>query len=169
MSIWYNHLNSLESCAKPYSRYSIIVPKMTPSKQNKRWSHQAQLLITNQLSSYKINLYAHGKISDSPTRQSTNPHIVSHSKIISHPSPCNINPRLKLLTLYLVGSKRRCAKVEKLRMEMSYNGLKGDVVQSSQWMDVGQSKINVWKWVKYCSDHKRMGHNPKLPRSNLWS
>ena len=167
MSIWYNHVNSLESCAKPYSRYSIIVPKMTPSKRNKRWSHQAQLLITNQLSSYKINIYAHGRISDSPIKQSTSPHVVSHSKIISHLSPCNINPGLKLHIHYLVGSKRRCTKLEKLRMERSYNGLKGDVVQSSQWVDVGQSKVKVWEWVRYYSDHKRMGHNLELPRSNI--
>ena len=169
MSIWYNHVNPLESCTKLYSRCSIIVPKMIPSKRNKRWSHQAQLLITSQLSSYKINCYAHGKISDSPIRKSTNPHVVSHPKIISPSSPCNINPGVKLLTLYLVRSKKRCARLEKLRMERSYNGIKGDVVQSSQWVDVGQSKINVWEWVRYYSDHKRMSHNLELPRSNLWS
>ena len=103
MSIWYNHVNPLESCAKAYSKCSIIILKIILSKQSKRRSHQAQLLITSQISSYKINLYTHGKISDSPIRQSTNPHIVSHLKIIRHPSPCKINPRLKLLTLYLVG------------------------------------------------------------------
>ena len=101
------------------------------------------MLITSQLSSYKINLYADGRISDSPIRKLTNSHFISHLKIISHPSPCNINPGLKLLTLYLVGSKRRCEKLEKLMMERSYNGLKGAIVQSSQWMDVGQSKVKV--------------------------
>ena len=101
------------------------------------------MLITSQLSSYKINLYTHGKISDSPIRESTNPHIVSHPKIISHPSPWEINHGLKILTLYLVEAERGCAKLEKLRMERSYNGVKGDVVQSSQWVDVGQSKVNV--------------------------
>ena len=69
--------------------------------------------------------------------------IVSHPNIISHPSPCKINPRLKLLTLYLVGSKRGYAKLEQLRMERSYNGVKGDVVQSSQWVDVGQNRVKV--------------------------
>ena len=34
-------------------------------------------------------------------------------------------------------------KLEKLRMERSYNGVNGDVVQSSQWVDVGQSKVKV--------------------------
>ena len=38
---------------------------MILSKQSKRRSHQARLPITSQLSSYKINLYTHGKISDS--------------------------------------------------------------------------------------------------------
>ena len=67
----------------------------------------------------------------------TNSHIVSHPKIISHPSPYKINPGLKLFTFYLVGSKKGYAKLEQLGMERSYNGVKGDVVQSSQWMDVG--------------------------------
>ena len=169
MSIWYNHVNSLESCAKPYSKCSIIISKVIFSKQSQWWSHHAQLLITSQLSSYKINLYTHGRMSESPIRQLTNPHIVSHPKIISHPSPCKINPRLKLLTLYLVGSKKWYAKLEQLGMEKSCNGLKGDVVQSSQWVDVGQSKVKVWKWVRYCSDHKRMGNSLKLPRLNFWS
>ena len=159
MSIWYNHINPLKSCTKPYSECSTIITKIILSKQCKWQSHQAQILITSQLSSYKINLYTHGKISDSPIRESTNPHIVSHPKIISHPSPCKINLELKLLTLYLVGSKRRCAKLEKLRMEISYNGVKGDVVQSSQWADVGQNKVNVWKWVRHYSDHKKMGQS----------
>ena len=69
--------------------------------------------ITSQLSSYNINLYTHGKISDSLIKQSTNPHIVSHPKIISQPSPCEINPGLKLLILYLVESERGCVKLEK--------------------------------------------------------
>ena len=77
--------------------------------------------------------------------KSTNPHIVSHPKIISHPSPCKIKPRLKLLTLYLVGSKKGYAKLKQLVMERSCNGVKGDVVQSSQWIGVGQSKIKMWE------------------------
>ena len=52
-------------------------------------------------------------------------------------------PRLKLLTLYLVELEKGCVKLEKPRMERSYNGLKGDAVQSSQWMDVGQNKVKV--------------------------
>ena len=99
--------------------------------------------ITSQLSSYNINLYTHGKISNSPIKQSTNPHIVNHPKIIRYPSPCKINPGLKLLTLYLVGSERGYAKLEKPRMERSYNGLKGDVVQSLQWVDVSQIKVKA--------------------------
>ena len=63
--------------------------------------------------------------------KSTNPHIVSHPKMISHPSPCKINLGLKLLTIYLVGSEREYAKLEQLRIERSYNGVKGDVVQRS--------------------------------------
>ena len=148
MSIWYNHVNPLKSCIKPHSKCFIIISKIIISKQSKRWSYQTQLLITSQLSSYKINLYTHGRISDSPIRQSTNPHIVNQPKIIkiiSHPSPWKIKPGLKLLTLYLVGSERGWAKLEKLRMERSYNGVKGDVVQSSQWVDVGQSKVKVWE------------------------
>ena len=126
---------------QPYPKCSMIISKMILSRQSKRWSHRARLLITSQLSSYKINLYTHGRISNSLIKQSTNSHIVSRPKIISHPSPCKINPRLKLLTLYLVGSERGCVKLEKKpRMERSYNGLNGDVVQSSQWMDVGQNK-----------------------------
>ena len=107
MSIWYNHVNPLELCVKLHSKCSIII-----SKQSKRGSHQAQLLIINQISSYKINLYIHGKISDSPIRKLTNPLIINQPKIVSHPSPCKINPGLKLLTLYLVGSKRGYAKLE---------------------------------------------------------
>ena len=144
MSIWYNHVNPLESCVKPYSKCSIIISKIIISKQSKRRSHQAQLLITSQISSYKINLYTHGKTSDSLIRQLTNQHIISHRKIISHRSPCDINHRLKLFILYLVELERGCAKLKKLRMERSYNGVKGDVVQSSQWVDVGQSKVKVW-------------------------
>ena len=116
---------------QPYSKCSMIISKMILSRQSKRWSHRARLLITSQLSSYKINLYTHGKISDSPIKQSTNPHIVNHPKIISQLSPCQINPGLKLLTLYLVESEKGCVKLEKPRMERSYNGLKGDAVQSS--------------------------------------
>ena len=128
MSILYNHVNPLKSCAKPYSKCFVIISKMIPSKQNRRWSHQAQVLITSQLSSCQINLYTHGRISDNPIRQSTNPHIISHLKIISHHSPCKINPRLKLLTLYLVRSKMGYAKLEQLGMERSYNGVKGDAM-----------------------------------------
>ena len=120
--------NPLESCTKPYSKCSIIFSKIILSMQSKQQSHQAQLLITSQLSSYKINLYTHGRISDNSIRQSTNPHIVIYPKIISHPSPCKINPRLKLLTLYLVRSKKGYAKLEQLGMEKSYNGVKGEVV-----------------------------------------
>ena len=87
--------------------------------------------IISQLSSYKINLRTHGKISDSLIKQLTNPLIVSHPKIISYPSPCKNNLGLKLLTLYLVESESGREKLEKSRMEMSYNGLKGDAVQSS--------------------------------------
>ena len=145
MSIWYNHVNPLKACAKPYSKCFVIISKVILSKQSKWRSHQVQLLITSQISSYKINLYTHGRISNSPIRKSTNPHIVSHLKIISHPSPCKINPGLKLLTLYLVRSKRGYAKLEQLRMERSYNGVKGDVVQSSQWMGIGQSKVKMWE------------------------
>ena len=61
---------------------------------------------------------------------------------------CEINPGLKLLALYLVGPERGCVKLEKPRMEMSYNGLKGDVVQRSQWMDVGQNRVKVWEVSK---------------------
>ena len=85
------------------------------------------------------------KISDSLIKQSTNPHIVNYPKIISQPSPCEINPELKLLTFYPIESERGCAKLEKPRMEKSYNGLKGSAVQSSQWMDVGQNKSKVWE------------------------
>ena len=145
MSIWYNHVNPLELCAKPYSKCFIIISKVIFSKQSKWRSHQAQMLITSQLSSYKINLYTHGRISDILIRQSTNPHIVSHLKIISHPSPCKINHGLKLFTLYLVESKRRYAKLEQLGMERSYNGIRGDIMQSSQWMGVGQSKSKMWE------------------------
>ena len=84
--------------------------------------------ITSQPSSYKINPHTHDKISDNLIKQSTNPHIVNHPKIISQTSPCEINPGLKLLTLYLVGSEEGCVKLEKPRMERSYNGLKGDAV-----------------------------------------
>ena len=98
------------------------------------------MLITSQLSSYKINLYVHGRISYSPIRQSTNPKPPKNHKSFL---TMQYNPGLKLLTLYLVGSKRRCAKLEKVRMERSYNGLKGDVVQSLQWVDVGQIKVKA--------------------------
>ena len=148
MSIWHNHINPLESCIKPYSECSIIISKMIFSKQSEWWSHQARVPITSQLSSYNINLYTHGKISNSLIKQSTNPHIASRPKIISQLSPCQINPGLKLLTLYLVESEKGCVKLEKLRMERSCNGLKGNVVQSSQWMDVGQNKIKVWEVSK---------------------
>ena len=140
MSIWYNHVKPLESCIKSYSKCSIIISKMILSKQSERWSHQAPLSITSQLSSYKINLYTHGKISDSLIKQSTNPLIVSHPKIIRYPSPCKNNHGLKLLTLYLVESEKGCVKLGKPRMERSYNGHKGDAVQSSQWMDECRSK-----------------------------
>ena len=40
-------------------------------------------------------------------------------------------------------TEKKWAKLEKLKMERSYNGVKGDIVQNSQWMDVGQSKVNV--------------------------
>ena len=118
-AIWYNHVNPLELCPKLHSKCSVIISKIIFSKQSKQWSHQAQLLITSQLSSYKINLYTHGRISDSPTRQSTKPHIVSHPKIISLPSSYKIKPGLKLLTLYLVGWKREYANLEQLGMERS--------------------------------------------------
>ena len=169
MSIWYKHVNPFDLGVKPYSKCSIIISKIIFSKKSKWRSHKAQLLITSQLSSCKINLYFHGKISDNLIRQSTNPHIVNQPKIISHSLPCKINPRLKLLILYLVGLEKKWAKLEKLKMERSYNSVKGDVVQNSQWMDVGQSKVNVWEWVRHYSDHKKMGHNLKLPRSNLRS
>ena len=169
MSIWYKHVDLLELCAKPYSKCSIIISKIILSKQSKWRSHKAQLLIISQLSSCKINLYFHGKISDNLIRQSTNSHIVNQPKIINHSLPCKINPKLKLLILYLVGLEKKWAKLEKLKMERSYNGVKGDVVQNSQWMDVGQSKVNVWEWVRHYSDHKKMGHNLKLLRSNLRS
>ena len=128
MSIWHNHANPLESCTKPYSKCSIIISKIILLKKIKWRSHKTQLLIIDQLSSCKINLYTHGKISDSLIRQSTNPHIVSHPKTISHSSPCEINHGLKLLTLYLVESERGCAKLEKLVMERSCNGVKGDAM-----------------------------------------
>ena len=128
---------------QPYSKCSIITSKMIISKWSKRWSHQARLPITSQPSSYKINPHTHDKISDNLIKQPTNPHIVNHPKIIRYPSPCEINPGLKLLTLYLVESERGCERLEKPRMERSYSGLKGDTVQSSQWMDVGQSKVKV--------------------------
>ena len=131
MSIWYNHVNHLGLCTKSYSNYSVIISKMILSKQSKWRSHQAQLLITNQLPSCKINLYTHSRISDSLIRQLTNPHIVSHLKIVSHLSSYEINPRLKILTLYLVGLGRGYAKPEQLEMERSGNDVKGDTVQSS--------------------------------------
>ena len=65
------------------------------------------------------------------SRKSTNPLIVSHPKILGQSSPCKTNPGLKLLTLYLVGLERGCAKIEKTLIERSYNGLKGDATQSS--------------------------------------
>ena len=64
------------------------------------------------------------------------------------PSPCKINLGLKLLILYPVESEKGCAKLEKSRMERSYYGLKGDVVQNSQWMDIGQRKVKVWEVSK---------------------
>ena len=60
--------------------------------------------------------------------------------MISYPSPWKNNHGLKLLILYLVELERGCAKLEKSRMERPCNGLNGDAVQSSQWMDVGQNK-----------------------------
>ena len=96
-----------------YSKCSMIISKMILSRQSKRWSHQARLPITSQLSSYNINLYTNNKVSDSLIKQSTNPHIVSHPKIISQPSPCEINPELKLLILYLVRPEGECVKLEK--------------------------------------------------------
>ena len=103
--------------------------------------HKPTLIIQDQ------SLYSR-QISDNLIKQTTNPHIVNHPKIISYPSPCKNNHRLKLLTLYLVGSEWGCAKLEKPRMERSCNGLKGDDVQSSQWMDVGKNKVKVWEVSK---------------------
>ena len=68
--------------------------------------HKPILIIQDQ------SLYSR-KISDSLIKQSINPHIANHPKIIRYPSPCQTNPGLKLLTLYLVGSERGGAKLEK--------------------------------------------------------
>ena len=58
-----------------------------------------------------------------------------------HPNPVPLDHKISLAmqdqpwaqtpTLYLVGSERGCAKLEKSRTERSYNGLKGDAVKSS--------------------------------------
>ena len=55
-------------------------------------------------------------------------HIINQPKIISHPSPCKINLRLKLFTLYLVRLKRGCAKLEQQVMERLCNGVKGETM-----------------------------------------
>ena len=141
-----------------YSKCSMIISKMILSRQSKRWSHQARLPITRQPSSYKINPHTHDKINDNLIKQPTNPHIVNHPKIIRYPSPCKINPGLKLLTLYLVGSERGCAKLEKPRMERSYNGLKGwccakltmDGCRSKQSQSAGSEQgtaLIIRRWI----------------------
>ena len=98
MSILHNHINPLESCTKPYFKCSVII-----SKKNRRRSHQAQLFITSQPSSWKINLYSHGNSLKSCVKISTWILIKqsNHFLIISPPSSYRTHLKLNPLKLHL--------------------------------------------------------------------